>query len=298
VQPSIIPFQQLATNRPFVPPGVASLAAALRREVPPQGRFAFAHEDEFRRSFDIPHPEMWIARLSGRNTVVDLGGNSVSWFDNFIVDHVWDTNWDTVSARLSRAGVTHLLVSPDRRSTMRAHTDFAEVFHNAFGAIYRRLPIEGHPSPASLAATTGAADIELRHAAPESYEWAKGSDAPVDVTLGIGYFEKWAASFDGRELTPFRTLDGLLGVHLPAGTGTLHVRFERDAGDWVGALVTLATLIALIGATRRRRRREGSGLVDDDGVDGEIGDRTVAAGGGDALGRLEHVEACDQLAEQ
>ncbi len=299
LQPGIIGAHELATSRRAYPLGVTTLAALLRADMAPHARFAFAQDDAFRVSFGIPHPEMWIARLAGRNTVADLGGNSVSSYNNFIVDHIWDTDWDTVASVLARSGVTDLVVAPSRRTAMLAHDGYTEVAHNGFGAIYRRVRDPGHPAPDSLLTTNEAADLSLHKADPEDLRWSKQSDAAIDVTVGVGWFEKWTATFRGATVPLTPTSDGLIAAHLPRGTGTFELAYERDAADWIGPLLTLATIIGLVTvALRSAVARRRSGLFDDDRVDDEIVLGTVAAGGGDALSGVEHVEARDQLAEE
>lgn len=298
VRPELITARDLATNRAVVPEGVASLATALHNDMAPQSRFAFAQDDAFRTSFAIPHPEMWIAYFAHRDTVADLGGNSVSSFDNFIVDHIWDTPWTSVAPRLARAGVTHLIVAPQRRGEMRTHLDYTEVYSDTFAAIYRRVGEPGEPAPAALITSDEPADITLRQAEPESYRWTKTSTTAVDVTLAIGYFEKWTARFDGRSITPRRSDDGLLSLRLPAGEGTLAVTYERGPDDWFGALITAGVLIAMTVVGMRRAWCGRSALLDDDGVDGDVGDGTIATSGLDALDGVEDIKAGDELAEK
>ena len=255
VHPTLIPSHELATNRAVYPEGVVSLAVALRADMAPQSRFVFAQDDELRNSFGIPHPEMWIGRLARRNSAADLGGSSVSWFDNYIVDRVWTSDWATIAPVFARAGVTHLIVGPAYQATMSLHPEYVEVFHNEYASIYRRVAQKGYPAPSALVTTTAPADVTLVHSEPERYRWKKRSRAGVDATLGIGYAEKWTARFNGRAVPLYRQSDGLLSLRIPPGTGTLDVSFERGIGDWFGGVVTVATMVALAALWRDRRRR-------------------------------------------
>ncbi len=97
-------------------------------------------------------------------------------------------------------------------------------------------------------------DTDRRH--PEDLLFRTASvQVPESLVVRLRAFPGWHTLLDGTEITPNTRPDGLIVVPLPAGTGhTVEVRYRTTTDQWAGMGVSAATLIALAGVRRQRRR--------------------------------------------
>lgn len=265
LQPTLIPASETARDVPEMPPAITAVSKALAADMPPWSRFVFAQENGFRASFGIVHPEFWIAWEARRNTVTDLGGNSVSPFDNYLQDHIFDGYFTDVPTRLANAGVTHLLVGPTDLPKMSGPewVEWHLVWSGSGTSMFRRTAPVGQPAADSQITTSAPSDIKLTRYGAERLVWSKNGGPATDAVIAIAAFRKWHVRVDGQELPTSATRantsgaggEGLIRVHLPAGSATIEATFERTWGDYAGVVVTLAGAVALVGGWWKRRRR-------------------------------------------
>jgi len=265
LSPGLIHASASAKDVPTMPPAVKAVSKALAADMPPWSRFVFAQENGFRASFGIVHPEFWIAWEAERNTVTDLGGNSVSPFDNYLQDHIFDGYFSDVPNRLANAGVTHLLVGPTDLPKMSGPewADWHVVWSGDGTSIFRRTSPAGQPAADAQITTSAPSDVKLTRYGSERLVWSKSGGPATDAVIAVAAFRKWHVRVDGQEIpssagarnTSGTSGDGLVRVRLPAGSATIEATFERTWGDYAGVLVTLAGAMVLVGGWWRRRRR-------------------------------------------
>lgn len=274
IDPNLIHASNAARDVPAMPPAVTAVSKALSADMEPWSRFAFAQENGFRGSFGILHPEFWIAWEARRNTVGDLGGNAVSPFDNYLQDHIFDGYFTNAPRRLADAGVTHLLVGPTDLPKMSAPewSEWKLVWSGGGTSMFRRTAPAGQPAADSQITTSAPSDIRLTRYGPERLVWSKRGGPATDAVIAVAAFRKWHVRVDGQEIPSSATArpstgggEGLITVHLPAGSAEIEATFERTWSDYAGLVVTVAGALALIWGwwTRRRsRRRDGRDPVE------------------------------------
>ncbi len=77
--------------------------------------------------------------------------------------------------------------------------------------------------------------------------------SPWDLALPMAATGPWRATLGGRRTaTTAETSDGMLSVHLPAGTTRLALEFEGYAGEWTSVALSAIALAWLAWTARRR----------------------------------------------
>lgn len=271
VSPGLIHASDTAKDIPEMPPAITAVSKALAEDMPPWSRFVFAQENGFRTSFGIVHPEFWIAWQAKRNTVADLGGNSVSPFDNYLQDHIFDGQVPDVPRRLANAGVTHLLVGPTDLPKMSdpQWAAWTLAWSGAGTSMFRRTAPPEQPAADAQITTSAPSDIELTRYGPERLLWTKRGGPATDAVIAVAAFRKWHVRLDGREVRTSATTrasagggEGLIALHLPAGNVTIEATFERTWGDYAGLVVTLGGVLVVLWGWWSRRRAHPDATVD------------------------------------
>jgi hypothetical protein len=252
-----------STDRPI--PQLEEAAAALARLVPEGARFATQRDfpAEIART-GVIHPEIWLARASGRHSLNGFNLESVSTpAAAFEPDELDDRPPDASATSLARLGVTHVVTTTD---TLADHLSGSE----RFGVVWRAPPLAilalaptpETPIPGSLVHATAPVEARLLRDAPEHLVLDLHSPRPVTATLALAWSPKWHGRLGGHALRLGRTEDGLVRVRLPAGASRLALDYRADGWDRLGALLSLLTLGTLAGGAAlsrldRHRRRAG-----------------------------------------
>jgi uncharacterized membrane protein/putative flippase GtrA len=230
-------------------------AKQLARLVPDGARFAT--ERDFPAEIDrtgVVHPEMWLARASGRNTLNVFLPESSPSPAGFEPDQLGRKPVEESADSLARFGVTHVVTtSEDLGRRLADSSRFEEVWKAGSLAIFRTIPLLGQPEPSSLLSSKGGPlSARLLEAAPEHPRFEYEAPDATPGEIAISWSPKWRASIDGQPVPLHRTRDGMLAVDLPPGRHRISIDFGPDAWDWIGRFVTLATIGGLLLLMRRR----------------------------------------------
>jgi hypothetical protein len=250
-------------DRPI--PQLEAAAAALARLVPDGARFATQRDfpAEITRT-GVIHPEIWLARASGRHSLNGFNVESVSTpAAAFEPDQLDDRPPDVSATSLARLGVTHVVTTTD---TLADHLSGSE----RFGVVWRAPPLAilalaptpEAPIPGSLVHAAAPVEARLLRDAPEHLVLDLHSPRPVTATLALAWSPKWHGRLGGHDLPLGRTKDGLVRVPLPAGPSRLALDYRTDGWDRLGGLLTVVTILSLAGGAAlsrldRHRRRAG-----------------------------------------
>ncbi|MDQ1506068.1 MAG: hypothetical protein QOD57_3795 [Actinomycetota bacterium] len=234
---------QLPEPKPQLP----AAAGALRELVPPGARFATQRDfpDEIGRT-GIMHPETWLARVSGRNSLNGFNLEAVSTPDAALEPETLQGDDPSSSAdRLARFGVTHVVVTDDPVAVRLAHSArFRPVWQASPITILAVEPGDGAPPPASLVGSPAPLSAFLLEARPEHFGVEVHGDHDARVSVAIAWSPKWHARLDGRGSSLRRAPDGLIEADVPAGDHQLHLDYRSDSWDRLGLGLTLLTLFA------------------------------------------------------
>jgi hypothetical protein len=238
---------------------MSDAAAVLQREVPPTARFAVERDfpGEIQRT-GVSQPNLWLANHTSRNELnVFNGESSASAGVGYVPDEIHTGGPEAVASRLAPLGVTHLVtVDPATAARYGTSPRWSPVWSEGPLAILALTPVAGQPDPATLVTADGHVDVRWLSTSVEHPRWQLSSDGARVVTIALAYSPKWHARVDGRS-TPLRPAGGfkLLGLQVPAGAHRVSLDFRPDRVDWLGRLITLATMLALLAPTALRRWR-------------------------------------------
>lgn len=255
---AVAPGRDAAGQLPEPVPAMRAAAAELARLVPDGARFATQRDfpGEIRRT-GVVHPEIWLARVSGRNS---LNGFNVEASSTpraaFAADDLDEDPPGRSADRMARFGVTHVVTTAD---------DLAErlVGSGRFERVWRSAPltilaVQGRPGqPEPAAGLTGDVPFSARRARVEAEHLVFDvvADRPLHVTMALAWSPKWHGRVDGTETELGRTGDGLVRLPLPSGPSRVEIRYRPDVWDRAGVAVTLLTGALALGAARTRGRR-------------------------------------------
>jgi hypothetical protein len=238
-------------------PAMRQAASELARRVPDGRRFATAREypDEIGRA-GVIHPDTWLARVSGRNSLNGFNLESSSTPEAALEpDEIRAQPPGQSADALARLGVTHVVTTGDGlAATLVGSSRFRRVWSATPVTILAVLPRPGRPRPASLLATTGPASARVASASAERVQIEVTAPAATSATVAIAWSPRWHGSVDGDAVDLGRTGDGLIEIRLPAGRSTLELTYGPDVWDRVGTAGTILTLVALAGWGLRARR--------------------------------------------
>ena len=236
-------------------PQLRAAAAALRGLVPPGARFATQRDfpDEVDRT-GVIHPETWLARVSGRNSLNGYNLEAVSTPDAaFEPDLLGRDDPPAVADRLARLGVSHVVATDDPvLARLSTSGRFRPVWHASPVSILAVEPRDGAPPPASLVDSPAPLSAFLTETRAEHATVDLHSDEPVPVSVAVAWSPKWHARLDGHPTALGRTDDGLIQAALPAGDHELRLTYRPDRWDRLGGALTALTALILLGQLMSR----------------------------------------------
>ena len=230
-------------------------ARALQELVPSGARFAT--ERDFPAEVDrtgVIHPETWLARVSGRNSLNGFNLEAVSTPDAAIEPESLESDEPSASAdRLARFGVTHVVLTDDRGTgrLVGSHR-FRLVWQSSPISILAVEPRDGAPPPASLVDAAVPLSAFLVDGRPEHLGVDLHLDQAAPVSVAVAWSPKWHGRLDRRDLRLRRTDDGLVEAAIPPGDHELHLSYRTDGWDRLGLGLTALT-VAVWAASRRRQ---------------------------------------------
>ncbi len=242
-------------------PAMRAAADQLARRVPDGARFATAREyPEEITSTGVLHPDTWLARESGRDSLNGFNLESSSTPEPALAaDRVRTQAPEHVAATLGRLGVSHVVTTSDRLAQVFARSArFQRVWRAPPITIFALGPAAGQPAPASLLAAEDPVSGELLRVEPERLRIEVTADAATSATVAVAWSPKWRGRLDGDPVHLARSDDGLIEARIPAGTSTLELRYGPDGWDRAGIALTLLTVAGVVAwAIARARRRRG-----------------------------------------
>ena len=262
---AVAPGRQSAGQFPEPVPALPAAARELARLVPDGARFAVERDfpDEVKRT-GVLHPETWLARASGRNSLNGFNLESSSTPRAALLMHRLEGLSATrIALRLNRFGVTHVVATSEgftRRLTRSAR--FVPVWNEPPVTILALEPAAERPPPASQIAADGPVSARRTRTAPEHLGFELDAPASLDVTVALAWSPKWHGRLDGRPVRLRRTTDGLVTLRVPPGRSNLRLDYRGDAWDRLGVSTTLLTsVVGVIALVRTGRRRRPSGAA-------------------------------------
>ena len=247
-------------NIPFQdgPPVLAATdaAAALRRLVPPGSRYVavrdYPHDQVVTQ---VVHPDLWLGWAAHRWSLNTFNIEASSAPDaGFLAEQMLHLAPDVVADLLVGYGVSHVVAtSAAAAAHFGASPRFVVSWSEPPLAILAVVAHPGHPEPASLVATVGPGQAHVVHAGSQHLRLSVDVPAPTAATIAVAWSPGWRGTVDGHHLTLHRGAHGLMAVYLPAGRHTLELRFGADGWDRLGLLLSLATVLGLLGWWRQRR---------------------------------------------
>ncbi|HEY3239723.1 MAG TPA: hypothetical protein VGL92_09175, partial [Acidimicrobiia bacterium] len=223
-------------NEPIPP--MRAAAAALSRLVPDGARFATQRDFplEIGRT-GVIHPETWLARVSGRNSLngFNLESYSTPWAA-LAPDDLDESGPRTMARRLSRFGVTHVVTTGEGLfGNLTASGRFRTVWRDSPLAILEVIPEPGQPGPASLLSSPRPLQARLTDPRPEHLAFEMQAPAPSEATVALAWSPKWHAHLSTHPISLRPTSDGLVTLEIPQGTSQLRLDYRADLWDRLGA---------------------------------------------------------------
>jgi hypothetical protein len=246
-------------------PALPAAARELARLVPDGARFATERDfpAEAKRT-GVIHPETWLARASGRNSLngFNLESSSTPRAALFM-NRLEGLSATRIALRLNRFGVTHVVATSDefaRRLTRSPR--FVPVWSAPPITILAVESAPERPPPASQIAADGPVSARLTSAEPEHLAFALDAPEPVEVSVALAWSPKWHGRINGTAAPLGQTSDGLVTLAIPAGRSELRLDYRGDAWDRLGVSSSVLTAaaggMALVRTGRRRRPSGGA----------------------------------------
>ncbi|MDQ1403005.1 MAG: hypothetical protein QOG03_1321, partial [Actinomycetota bacterium] len=254
-----------ASQMPAPAPELAAAARAIHELVPPSARFATQRDfpGEIER-LGPSHPDFWLARQSGRNTLNVFGLElSTSPSVAGIPEAIGHTTAIDSAHALSRLGVTHAVTVNDAgRVLLEASPRFALEWSRGSLAIFRVLPDEGQPPPAALVTTPdGPLEGRVISARPDHLRIAVDASTASTLNVAVARSPKWHLSVNGRAQPAGHSPEGMLTASVGPGRSVLDLAFRPDRWDGAGVVVSALSGLGLLLWCGRRlvaRRRQPS----------------------------------------
>ena len=244
-----------------VPP-MRAAAAALARLVPDGARFATQRDypAEIGRT-GVIHPETWLARVSGRNSLNGFNLESSSTPGaGFAPDRLDESGPHASARRLSRLGVTHVVTTGEELlADLTRSGRFRPVWRDPPWPSSRWSPEPGQPAPGALLTSSPPIRARLTDPRPEHLAIDMEAPSPSKATVALAWSPKWHAHLNGRPHTLTHSSDGLVTLQLPAGTHRLRLDYRPDPWDALGPAITVLTLAGGAWWLRRHSRPEEGG---------------------------------------
>ena len=256
------PGRDSAGQFPTPVPALPAAARELARIVPDGARFATERDfpGEVTRT-GVVHPETWLARASGRNSLNGFNLESSSTpRAGLLMNRLEGVSAARIALRLSPLGVTHVVATSDefaRRLTR--YPRFVAVWTSPPLTILALQPVPDRPPPASLVSAEGPLSARLTRADAGHLSFDLDAPGPGYATVAVAWSPKWHGRIDSGPVRLRPTGDGLIRVAVPAGRSELRLDYRGDAWDRLGALSSLSTVaVGGIAFTRTGRRRRPS----------------------------------------
>ncbi|MGH9034305.1 MAG: hypothetical protein ACRD0O_00955, partial [Acidimicrobiia bacterium] len=264
------PGRDAAGQLPEPIPPMRAAAAALSRLVPDGARFATQRDypAEIGRT-GVIHPETWLARVSGRNSLngFNLESSSTPWAA-FAPDKLDESGPRASARRLSRFGVTHMVTTGDELyADLTTSGRFRPVWRDPPLAILEVVPEPGQPGPASLLSSPRPLRARLTDTRPEHLAIEIEAPSASTATMALAWSPKWHARLNSQPHPLRPSSDGLATLQVPQGATRLTLTYRPDPWDRLGPTITLLTIGAGGIWLRKRRRSEGgrgSGCPEED----------------------------------
>jgi hypothetical protein len=250
-------------------PALEAAARQLARLVPDGARYA-AERDypaEVGRT-GVLHPETWLARASGRNSLNGFNLESSSTpRAATLMNRLDDMSARRTALRLARYGVTHVVATSDGfvRQLTRSPR-FRPVWSSAPVTILELEPAAGEPPPASQVTADGPVSARLARADAEHLSFEVDAPEATTLTLALAWSPKWHGRLNAAPVRLGQENDGLVRLFVPAGHSVLRLVYRGDAWDLLGVASTVVTAaaggVSIVGTERRRRRCAPSGWAD------------------------------------
>jgi hypothetical protein len=226
-------------------PEMVEAAHQLARVVPDGARFVTERDfpEEITRT-KVVNPDRWLAWASGRWTLNNFNVESSQTGDAaFQSEHIRDRTPDAIADAVSRLGVTHLVTLSDAATLkMISSPRFHLVWGSPIVSIFAVVPKSGQPDPSALVTAPVPLTAHLTHPAAEHLAMEVEPSAPAALDVAVGWSPKWHAAVDGHSVAIHRAADGLIQVQVPAGQHRLSLDYRQDVWDYLGLLITLATV--------------------------------------------------------
>ena len=236
-------------------PQLRAAAGALREVVPAGARFATQRDfpAEIART-GVVHPETWLARVSGRNSLNGYNLEAVSTPEAAMEpDGLQSEDPAAAADRLARLGVSHVVVTDEPVLARLAGSGrFRPVWHDPPVSILAVEPRDGAPPPASLVDSPAPLSAFLTDARAEHVGLSLHADQPAPVTVAVAWSPKWHGRLDGHPASLGRTDDGLIETAVPAGDHDLCLTYRPDPWDGLGLALTALTMLAFAPWWRRQ----------------------------------------------
>jgi hypothetical protein len=265
---AVAPGRQAAGQFPEPVPALPAAARELARRVPDGARFAVERDfpAEVKRT-GVLHPETWLARASGRNSLNGFNLESSSTpRAALLMNRLEGLSATRIALRLNRFGVTHVVATSDEfAGRLTRSTRFAPVWKEHPVTILALEAAAERPRPDSQIAADGPVAARQTRTDPEHLGFELDAPAPLDVTVALAWSPKWHGRLDGRPVRLRRTTDGLVTLRVSPGRSDLRLDYRGDAWDRLGVSATLLTpVVGVIALVRTGRRRRPSGAAPKD----------------------------------
>jgi hypothetical protein len=239
-------------------PALRAAAGELARLVPDGARFATERDYpvEVHRT-GVIHPETWLARVSGRNS---LNGFNVESSNTpraaFAADRLPDWSPSHAAGRMALFGVTHVVTTgPELAARLTRSDRFTPVWRSGPITILAVGQAPGQPPPSAQITGDGPITGRLTRSEPEHLSFAVAAPRAVQATVALAWSPKWHARVDGHAVRLQPSREGLVGLVVPAGSSELRLDYRSDGWDRLGAGLTLTTLLAGVVHVSARRGR-------------------------------------------
>jgi hypothetical protein len=164
---------------------------------------------------------------------VDLLVRNVKGFDIRSYYMKWE---DTETPLLDRLNVRWLMTEPKVELTDRAR--YRLIYDGYDGRIYENLRVK----PRFFAE---AARVQVARYTGDAYELRVDATRETLVSSSVGFWPGWRITHNGRGLEPRVVDEAFVGFTIPAGRGVVRMRYV-PLSFWLGAAISLATLLAVV----------------------------------------------------
>lgn len=192
---------------------------------------------------------------SGQTEPAVLHGKVEAQDDKTLMGVPWEAMTDDLLFDLvKRYNVTLIATTAtdvNARAFLESSPSFWRIWSNQLFTFYQPIDYEPAWVEADLAIATvsryerRAIDVQISEAA-----------AGATLLVKVAHYDLWAAEADNRSLPILRDEYGLMKIPLPPGSYTVQLRYQPGWPEWLGGIISLATLagaLAIFFSLSRRR---------------------------------------------